>query len=77
MSLSNSINKGLLGRQIPCIVEQIRDDNIVVLRSYRDAPDVDGLVYARNSDNSKILVPGDIWDVKITDFTDYDLYGEI
>ncbi len=76
-NISNSINKGLLGRQIPCIVEQIRDDNIVVLRSYRDAPDVDGLVYARNSDNSKILVPGDIWDVKITDFTDYDLYGEI
>ncbi len=76
-TISNSINKDLLGRQIPCIVEQIRDDGVIVLRSYKDAPDVDGLVYARNSDGSKILVPGDIWDVKITDFTDYDLYGEI
>lgn len=73
-NISNSINKALLGATIPCIVEQIRDDGLVVLRSYKDAPDVDGLVYAKTD---KILVPGDIWDVKITDFSDYDLFGEI
>lgn len=73
-NISNSINKALLGATIPCIVEQIRNDGLVVLRSYKDAPDVDGLVYAKTD---KILVPGDIWDVKVTDFSDYDLFGEI
>lgn len=73
-AISNSINKELLGSFIPCIVEQIREDGLVVLRSYKDAPDVDGLVYIKTD---KVLVPGDIWDVKITDFSDYDLFGEI
>lgn len=72
--ISNSINKELLGVSIPCIVEQIREDGVCVLRSYKDAPDVDGLVYVKTS---KVLVPGDIWDVKITDYSDYDLFGEI
>lgn len=72
--ISNSINKAIAGSCIPCIVEQIREDGLVVLRSYKDAPDVDGLVYAKTD---KVLVPGDIWDVKITDFSDYDLFGEI
>ena len=72
--ISNKINETLVGQSIPCIVEQIREDNLVVLRSYKDAPDVDGLVYAKTD---KILVPGDIWDVKVTDFSDYDLIGEI
>jgi len=73
-TISNSINKALVGTSISCIVEQIREDGLVVLRSYKDAPDVDGLVYAKTD---KVLVPGDIWDVKITDFSDYDLFGEI
>ncbi len=73
-NISGSINKAIVGSYIPCIVEQIREDGLVVLRSYKDAPDVDGLVYAKTD---KVLVPGDIWDVKITDFSDYDLFGEI
>lgn len=73
-NISNSINKAFVGASIPCIVEQIREDGLAVLRSYRDAPDVDGLVYA---ETSKVLVPGDVWDVKVTDFSDYDLFGEI
>ena len=73
-TISNSIKKTLVGASISCIVEQIREDGLVVLRSYKDAPDVDGLVYAKTD---KVLVPGDIWDVKITDFSDYDLFGEI
>ena len=46
-TISNSINKTLVGASISCIVEQIREDGLVVLRSYKDAPDVDGLVYAK------------------------------
>ena len=72
--ISNKINESLVGQEIPCIVEQVRDDGTAVLRSYKDAPDVDGLVYAKTSE---ILVPGDIWNVKITGYSDYDLFGEI
>jgi len=72
--ISAKINETLVGSVIPCIVEQILEDGTAVLRSYRDAPDVDGLVYAKTSE---ILVPGDIWDVKVTGFSDYDLFGEI
>ena len=72
--ISNKINESLVGQSIPCIVEQVTDDGTAILRSYKDAPDVDGLVYVKTSE---ILVPGDIWDVKITGFSDYDLFGEI
>lgn len=72
--ISNQINKSLVGQEISCIVEQIADDGTAILRSYKDAPDVDGLVYVKTSE---ILVPGDIWNVKIVGFSDYDLFGEI
>ena len=63
-----------MGQRISCIVEQVMDDGNAILRSYKDAPDVDGLVYVKTTE---ILVPGDIWDVKVTGFSDYDLFGEI
>lgn len=72
--ISNEINETLVGQSIQSIVEQIREDGLVILRSYKDAPDVDGLVYAKTRE---ILVPGDIWDVKVTGFNEYDLFGEI
>ncbi len=72
--ISNKINENLVGKRISCIVEQVMDDGSAILRSYKDAPDVDGLVYVKTTE---ILVPGDIWDVKVTGFSDYDLFGEI
>ena len=72
--ISNKINENLVGQRISCIVEQVMDDGNAILRSYKDAPDVDGLVYVKTTE---ILVPGDIWDVKVTGFSDYDLFGEI
>ncbi|MCX6377639.1 MAG: hypothetical protein NTU88_16675 [Armatimonadetes bacterium] len=39
-------------------------------RSYRDAPDIDGLVYI---EGSKGLRPGDFATVEITEARDYDL----
>ena len=72
ISLKN--NESLVGQKLPCIVEQVTDDGTAILRSYKDAPDVDGLVYVKTAE---ILVPGDIWDVKVTGFSDYDLFGEI
>ena len=44
------------------------------MRSEYDAPEIDGVVYARST---RQVVPGDIEDVKITKADEYDLFGEI
>lgn len=72
--ISSEINKGLKGKVIPCIIEQLMNDNIIVARSYRDAPDIDGLVYIKSDE---YVTPGDIVNVKINRTDSYDLYGTI
>ncbi len=72
--ISLEVNKSFLGREIPCIIESVGSDGAVVARSYRDAPEVDGLVYIETDD---IPVPGDIETVKITGCDEYDLYGNL
>ncbi len=72
--ISLEVNKSFLGREIPCIIESVGSDGAVIARSYRDAPEVDGLVYIETDD---IPVPGDIESVKITGCDEYDLYGNL
>lgn len=73
-NISNQINKSYIGKTIKCIIEEIHSDGKIVARSYKDAPEVDGLVYI---ETNEYLTPGDIVDVKITKSTSYDLYGVI
>ncbi len=72
--ISLEINKSFIGKTIPCIIEQIQSDGVVVARSYRDAPDVDGLVYIKTKE---FLAPGDIVDVKINKVSSYDMFGVV
>jgi ribosomal protein S12 methylthiotransferase len=72
ISLEN--NKKYIDKVLKCIVEGYTDNGDVILRSEHDAPEVDGLVYAKNKTP---VVPGDIEKVKINDVNEYDLYGEI
>ena len=72
--ISREINEGFLGKEMPCIVEALTQDGQVIARSYRDAPEIDGLVYI---DTKKQLIPGDIELVKITNADEYDLYGTV
>ena len=72
--ISLNINKQYTGKKIQCIIEEIHSNGMVVARSYKDAPEVDGLVYIKTKE---YLTPGDIVDVKITKATSYDLYGTI
>ena len=68
--VSKEINNKLIGKKLACIVEAINEDGIVVGRTYKDAPEVDGLVFI----NTKTPVtPGDIITVKITGAVEYDL----
>lgn len=72
ISLEN--NEKYIGSTIKCIVEGYTDDGIVILRSEHDAPEIDGVVYAKSNEP---VVPGDIEEVKITRADEYDLFGEI
>lgn len=70
--ISAELNKNCHNKTIQCIIEEIHSDGKIVARSYKDAPEVDGLVYIKSNE---YLVPGDIIDVKITKSTSYDMYG--
>lgn len=70
--ISREINSSFVGKTLPCIIENINSDGLVVARSQRDAVEIDGLVYI---DTKKSVVPGDIEDVLIKAYDEYDLYG--
>ncbi len=72
--ISFEINSYLIGKKIPCIIEYIEPDNLIVARSYRDAPEIDGLVYIKTDE---YVNPGDIVDVTITKVNCYDLWGTL
>lgn len=72
--ISYEINQSYIGKTLPCIVEGITDDGVVIMRSQHDAPEIDGLVYAKTD---KSVVPSDIEDVLIDKADEYDLFGVI
>lgn len=72
--ISLDVNKSFIGKKIPCIIESVANDGTVIARSYRDAPEVDGLVYI---ETEELPVPGDIEIAEITGCDEYDLYGRI
>ena len=67
-------NKTYIGKTLKCIVEGYTDEGVVILRSQHDAPEIDGLVYAKTK---KQVIPGDIELIKINKADEYDLYGII
>ena len=68
-------NENMIGQEIHVMIEgKVADENAYVGRSYRDAPDIDGLVFV-NTDEE--LVSGDFAKVRITGAYEYDLIGEL
>ena len=72
--ISYEINQGYIGKTIPGIVESFTDDGVIIMRSEHDAPEIDGLVYAKSE---KPVVPGDIENVLIENADEYDLFGKV
>lgn len=70
--ISSELHNGLIGKEIQSIVETIDHKGNIIGRTYRDAPEIDGLIYIKSKQN---LIPGDIINVKITRASHYDLYG--
>lgn len=65
----------MIGREVLVMIEgKVADENAYVGRTYRDAPNVDGLIFI-NTDVE--LISGDFAKVKVTGAFDYDLIGEL
>lgn len=63
------------GRELYVFVEgKVADENAYVARTYKDAPNVDGMIFV-NTDSE--LMTGDFVKVKVTGAYEYDLIGEI
>lgn len=71
--ISKEINAKTVGKSIECIVEYITDEDVIIARTYKDAPEVDCVIYLKTRSN---VAPGDIVTAKVTDFNEYDLFGE-
>lgn len=68
-------NQELLGKSLTVLIEgYVAEDDVYVGRTYRDAPDVDGMVFV---DASYELMSGTFVQVRITDANEYDLTGEM
>lgn len=68
------ILSSFVGKTIEITPEGFSDDYLMCFgRAYFNAPDIDGKVYFFSADE---VVPNEKIKVKITDFRDYDLYGE-
>jgi ribosomal protein S12 methylthiotransferase len=67
--ISMQVNQSYVGKTLDVLVEG-RDKGIAIGRSYRDAPEIDGMVFIEG--NAQI---GDIVPVKVTGALAYDLTG--
>lgn len=67
--------KEMIGRELLVMIEgKVADENAYVGRTYKDAPNVDGLIFINTEEE---LMSGDFAKVKITGALDYDLIGVI
>ena len=65
----------MIDREVLVMIEgKVADENAYVGRTYRDAPNVDGLIFI-NTDEE--LISGDFAKVKVTGAMEYDLIGEL
>lgn len=65
----------MVGREVLMMVEgKVADENVYVGRTYKDAPNVDGLIFVHTDAE---LMTGDFAKVKVTGAIEYDLIGEL
>ena len=79
MSIQKEISKQSLEKNInkdfECLIEgKTFDNKYYIGRTYMDVPDIDGIVYIKNT---KPLNIGEFVNIKIINVSDYDLIGEI
>lgn len=71
MEVSEKLLSEFVGKTLNVVIEG-EENGLYVGRSYMDSPDIDGTVYINSE---KELEYYEYYDVKITDSTEYDLWG--
>ncbi len=74
--ISYELNSQKINNVYPVIIDR-KEGSSYIGRTQYDAPEVDGEVIIPNDSNSRLIKPGGIYSVKITDYTEYDLYGKL
>jgi len=78
MELQNNISEDIMrskvGKIFTVLVEEFSGDNNYIGRTYMDSPDIDGIVYINDSSPLEL---GKFIEVRITDYLEYDLIGEV
>jgi ribosomal protein S12 methylthiotransferase len=69
LAISRGINRGWVGKTLRVLIDEHKD-GWSAGRSFRDAPEIDGLVFARG-----VAEPGSLVDVEVTEAGDHDLTG--
>jgi ribosomal protein S12 methylthiotransferase len=72
--ISTRKNAALIGKALTVLVDGYNDNGELLTRSYRDAPEIDGVVIVENVSAAKT---GDFLDVAITDSDEHDLYASL
>ena len=73
--ISYEKNQELIGKTFTVLIEgYVAEDDVYVGRTYRDAPEVDGMVFVAAPYE---LMSGTFVQVRITGANEYDLTGEI
>lgn len=73
--ISLAKNQEWVGRELTVLLESISEDaEFIVARSYRDAPEIDGVIYVQPKSG---LALGTFVQVMITEALEYDLIGEV
>lgn len=73
MQTQAQISKSKLQKKLNTVQRVIVDEvhnEYAISRSYSEAPEIDGVIYLKNPEG---LAPGDMLDVKINDFDNFDL----
>ena len=73
--ISTELQNELIGKELEVLIESKTFDNkYYVGRSYREVPEIDGVIYVEMVDKA---LEGKFVKVEITDSTEYDLIGKI
>jgi ribosomal protein S12 methylthiotransferase len=77
-------NRGMVGRSVDVLIDgsgTLEDGNgrqvpIYAGRTFRQAPEVDGMVFVK-APKGRELAPGEVVKVRVTESTEYDLWGKV
>ena len=72
--VSASLNSERVNAEYEVLIEEQIEDGVYIGRTYMDSPEIDGAVYVHTK---QPLSAGDFVNVKISDYLEYDLIGDV